>query len=284
MTYQPDRPPSIPPDDEHDGAPLEPWMLELAREVVDELDASVDVPRDMMWARIARARTMAGLPDMVSHDMVSHDMVSHDASSKDARSGADTADVHVLPLPVVTSLATPVSTSLSPWSRWPRKVAGLAAMLVAGVAIGRFGLPSDGTGTPSGADTSVVAAADAAGARRDDPAHLAMHEHLVRTVSLLATVGDSGAPSAEANLAPLAKELLSTTRVLLDQPQLRDERTRRLLEDLELVLVQVIQARGSAPETQRAPQETLQETDLLTRVRAIVTATAGADPAIWGGD
>jgi hypothetical protein len=50
------------------------------------------------------------------------------------------------------------------------------------------------------------------------------------------------------------------------------------------VLVQVIQARGSAPETQRAPKETLQDTNLLTRVRAIVTASSGVDHVIYGGD
>lgn len=261
MMYEPDRSPTTPPDDQHDGAPLEPWMLELARNAVDELDASVEVPRDMMWARIARTR----------HGEVGG--AGHAEPSAHRHGGGATDGARVLTLPT------------SRWSRWPRQLAGLAAVLVAGVAIGRFSLPSAPAGRPMGVDTSAtVAAAEGAGARRDDPAHVAMQEHLARTVSLLTTVGDSGAPKAEANLAPLAKELLSTTRLLLDQPQLRDERTRRLLQDLELVLVQVIQARGSAPETQRAPQETLQETDLLTRVRAIVTASASADQAIYGGD
>ena len=38
---------------------LEPWMLAMAREAVDELDASVTVPREMMWARIERERRSA---------------------------------------------------------------------------------------------------------------------------------------------------------------------------------------------------------------------------------
>jgi hypothetical protein len=50
------------------------------------------------------------------------------------------------------------------------------------------------------------------------------------------------------------------------------------------VLVQIIQARDSAPETQRAPRETLRETNLLTRVNALVTAAAATDAAIYGGD
>jgi hypothetical protein len=70
--------------------------------------------------------------------------------------------------------------------------------------------------------------------------------------------------------------------LLIDEPQLRDERTRRLLQDLELVLVQIIQARGSAPEAQRAPKETLRETNLLPRMRAIVTASRPLEETING--
>jgi hypothetical protein len=102
---------------------------------------------------------------------------------------------------------------------------------------------------------------------------------------LLTTVSDNTqSTGADAALAPPARELLTTTRLLLDQPQLRDERTRRLLQDLELVLVQVIQARSTAPETQRAPRETLRETNLLTRVNALVTAASLSDAVIYGGD
>jgi hypothetical protein len=81
-----------------------------------------------------------------------------------------------------------------------------------------------------------------------------------------------------------ARELLSTTRLLLDEPQLREDRTRRLLQDLELVLVQIIQARGTAaPEARRAPSETMRETNLLPRVRAAATASAATvEPSFRG--
>ena len=122
-----------------------------------------------------------------------------------------------------------------------------------------------------------------------DPVRVAMGEHLARTVALLTTVRDqdpSMGPGAD--VSAWARDLLSTTRLLIDEPQLRDERTRRLLQDLELVLVQIIQARGSAPETQRAPKETIRETNLLPRVRAIVTASRPIEETInsltYGGD
>ena len=232
-----------PHDDEQD-TPLEPWMLELAREAADELDADVVVPREMMWARINRDRRAA---------------------------------------------AQPVKRAL-PWTR----VAAIAAVLVGGVAIGRYVVPAAPT---------TVAAADSAQASTDrprnemglgpdalaelppsnDPVRVAMGEHLVRTVALLTTVRDqdpSMGPGAD--VSAWARELLSTTRLLIDEPQLRDDRTRRLLQDLELVLVQIIQARGSAPETQRAPKETLRETNLLPRMRAVVTASRPIEETING--
>ena len=45
--------------------------------------------------------------------------------------------------------------------------------------------------------------------------------------------------SAAQDLAPQARQLLSSTRLLLDSKRLTDPRTRKLLEDLELVLVQI---------------------------------------------
>ncbi|WP_337169798.1 hypothetical protein [Gemmatimonas aurantiaca] len=226
--------------------PLDPWMLDLAREAVDELDADVVVPREMMWARIAKARPAATLP------------------------------------------ATPARMP-SRWTRWTKQAAAVAAVLVTGVAIGRYMVPATETGARHGVDTvashGIGPEALAAMPRSTDPTFVAMQEHLAHTVTLLTTVRDDDPPVvAEANLTQRARDLLITTRLLLDQPQLRDERTRRLLQDLELVLLQVIQARGSAPETQLAPKETIRETNLLTRVRALVPASAQAGDVIYGGD
>lgn len=222
-----------------DDAPLDPWMLDLVREVDAEADADVAVPREMMWARIQRERAK--------------------------------------PAPTVVTRR--------PWYA-SRQMAAAAAVLVVGVAIGRYVVPSATPGAVAVQDTTASEPSAAAPvAMSADPSFVAMQEHLVHTVALLTTVRDASVQrDAGGDLAPRAKELLSTTRLLLDQPQLRDERTRRLLQDLELVLVQVIQARSTAPETRRAPQETLRETNLLTRVNALVTASTLAGAAIYGGD
>jgi hypothetical protein len=220
-------------------APLEPWMLDLVREATAELDEAVEVPREMMWARIRRDRVITA------------------------------------PVPA----ARPAS------ARRLRQLMAAAAVLVCGVAIGRYLLPRSSPTSPVLSVAQGAAADGADPALANDPSHVAMQEHLARTVSLLTTVSDNAQSNgADTALAPLARELLTTTRLLLDQPQLRDERTRRLLQDLELVLVQVIQARSTAPETQRAPRETLRETNLLTRVNALVTAASLSDAVIYGGD
>jgi len=217
-----------PDEDNAPDLPLEPWMLEVAKAAVDELDATVDVPREMMWKRIERQRA-------------------------------------------------PRAT----W-RW-RQIAAVAAVLVGGVAIGRYVVPSS-TGPAVAVDTVATNTAEGASNASTDPSRVAMQEHLVHTVALLAAVKDgSSEQPAMPDIGAQARDLLTTTRLLLDQPQLRDSTTRRLLQDLELVLVQVVQARGSAPETQRAPRETLMETNLLTRVRAVVTASSRYDAPVYGG-
>jgi len=230
-------------------------MLEMARAAVSDLDAEVIVPREMMWARINRERRAA----------------------------------------------SPTVTHALPWAR----VAAIAAVLVGGVAIGRYVVPV----APTGVASTMVAATDSAHISNDragndaglgpdalatmppsyDPIRVAMGEHLARTVALLTTVRDQDpAMGPGADVSAWARDLLSTTRLLIDAPQLRDERTRRLLQDLELVLVQIIQARGSAPETQRAPKETIRETNLLPRMRAVVTASRPVEESIngftFGGD
>lgn len=232
--------------------PRDPWITELAREATDVEQTAI--PREMMWARVQRAR-------------------------------AQQPRTHVqAPAAIV-----------APRRRWGIQAAGIAAVLLGGVGVGRYLVPST-TVQPIVAQASSTSAdsvaalgfgpdAMSAMPSSDDPAHVAMEDHLVRTVALLTTVRDQNPElSAAADINAFARDLLGTTRLLLDQPQLRDVRTQRLLQDLELVLMQIAQARKSAPETKRAPSETMLETNLLPRMRAAVTASRrGDDPALGGG-
>lgn len=254
--------------------PLEPWIMSMAREVTD-VDADA-IPREMMWARLQHRRaTLASLPG-TAYSAPVNTVSAHD----------------IVPLETRRQ-----RVAVSGRRTWVLRAAGIAAVLVGGIGVGRYLLPSTGPSKYQLASSVAVASSDSVAAlglgpdalaalpRSSDPAHVAMGEHLARTVALLTTLRDEDPSHAPiADLDGWARELLSTTRLLLDEPQLRDERTRRLLQDLELVLVQIVQARKAAPETNRAPGETMRETNLLPRVRAAVTAARrGEEPTLGGG-
>ena len=116
------------------------------------------------------------------------------------------------------------------WVRW-----GLAAaaVLLVGIAIGRVtSNPSAGAGTP-------VATADTTG--RALVYRVAATQYLSRTESFLTGFrADLRAGRVEA-FPGQARDLLATTRLLLDSPAADDPRMQSLLEDLELVLVQISQ-------------------------------------------
>ncbi len=251
------------PDDASPDTPLDTWLVALARDATDVHDNAI--PRDMMWARIQQHRRQVADAAVAGTMVVAPPMVGRALTASRRRP-------------------------------WVLRAAGIAAMVVGGIGVGRYLLPATGPSRYQSAVAQVASRADSIAAlglgpdalaempRSDDPAHVAMEEHLAHTVALLTTVrNEDPALGPPADVSGWARDLLGTTRLLLDEPQLRDERTRRLLQDLELVLVQIVQARKAAPATQRAPNETMRETNLLPRVRAAVTATRRGDDPILGG-
>jgi hypothetical protein len=79
-------------------------------------------------------------------------------------------------------------------------------------------------------------------------------------------------------MASWARDLLTDTRLLLSSPAAEDAATRRLLEDLELVLSQIATIPSArAEEEVELIQDGINQSDVLLRLRA---ATAG--PALVG--
>jgi len=158
---------------------------------------------------------------------------------------------------------------------WPVLSAAAAAILVVGVAVGRYTAPG-GQNMQGIRPVAAVAATPATlAANSGDPYHVATEDFLARTVVLLAALhANDSAPPNDA-LAPQALQLLTTTRLLLDSPVATDPRMKNLLQDLELVLAQV--ARMQAPR-HRAEltliTEALEERDLVPRVRSAVADLA----------
>lgn len=163
-------------------------------------------PRDEIWARIQAARQ----------------------GERQAPRKPDVVDIATRRLP-----------------RWIGPIAALAAAVLLGVAIGRWGTATAPTADPN---LAPVVAADA-NSRAEAVVRFAAVEHLGRVESLL-TDYETG-QTAE-GFRTNARELLSRTRLLLDSKRLTDPSMRKLLEDLEVVLIQVSQLPRTGPGEERA--------------------------------
>jgi len=149
--------------------------------------------------------------------------------------------------------------------RW---AVGIAAVLVMGIAIGRWTVPRHAP--PALARGAEAEAALAYQVVAGD--HLGCAEVLLTLFRAEAHAGRRGEQVSEA-----ARSLLTTNRLLLDSPAARDPRMRKLLEDLELVLAQIAQLsteRGLDPTDMII--QALEDNGVLLRLRAAIPAGPGA--------
>ncbi|MDB4913196.1 MAG: hypothetical protein JWM95_840 [Gemmatimonadetes bacterium] len=84
-------------------------------------------------------------------------------------------------------------------------------------------------------------------------------------------------PAAARQLGAWGRDVLSSTRLLIDSPAGADPQLRPLLNDLELVLVQVISLSGAPLDSsdRKLIDQTLHDRDLLPRIRTAVPAGIG---------
>jgi hypothetical protein len=146
--------------------------------------------------------------------------------------------------------------------------AGMAATLVAGVAVGRYGF-RDAPGT--GRATAAARVAPVASAASTAAYDVVTQEHLSRAEMLLVAYTDPAArASGDSTFARWARDVLSNTRLLLDSPAASDPVRRQLLADLERVLVQMVQKSPaeSDAEARALVERSLSHTDMLTRLRS----------------
>ena len=153
--------------------------------------------------------------------------------------------------------------AVRPLLRWGL---GIAAVLALGIGIGRW---TAGAGRDSTNALPAAPGADATLAYR-----VAATQYLSRTEALLTgfrTEARAGAPDAQ--FAAQARDLLTTTRLMLDSPAAQDARLKSLLEDLELVLAQIAQlaARGDRESAQLIDQG-LEQRSVLLRLRSAIPA------------
>lgn len=122
------------------------------------------------------------------------------------------------------------ATKVVPLRRWMTwSVAAAAAVLVLGIAIGRYTMRTDQPPTIATRSDSIAY-------------RLAAAPYFTRTEALLTSFrAESRNGKVDADFAVQAQDLLVTTRLMLNSPAARDPRLASLLQDLETMLVQIAQ-------------------------------------------
>ena len=161
----------------------------------------------------------------------------------------------------------------APW----RLMSLIAAALLLGVALDRTVLrPTDRAAPQVASGSFVPAVPDTGGVAR--LYRMAASQTLTQAEALLTAYratseAERNAVGAE-RLAAWGREVLGSTRLLIDSPAGDDPQLRALLEDLELVLVQIIRLSGPRPDASDRDHvdRALKERDLIPRIRTAVPA------------
>ena len=161
-------------------------------------------------------------------------------------------------------------------------MSAIAAALLLGVAIDRFALQR------ADAPTASVATLPAPASESTDPSRLyrmAATQTLTQAEALLTAFRASPqSPVGTQQLGTWGRQVLGSTRLLIDSPAGNDPQLRALLEDLELVLVQIIQLSGAqlGPTDRALIEGALERSDLLPRIRTAVPAGVPGVDAVSG--
>ena len=161
-----------------------------------------------------------------------------------------------------------------------RPLIGVAALLALGIGLGRMTAPApDSPTTP----TNVATGSTEAAPRSSEVAYrLAATEHLSQSETFLTLFRASVRQGGNEQLASsTARQLLATNRLLLDSPAATDNRTRLLLQDLELVLAQIAQLSGGPSSLDRDfITNGLDDSGVMSRLRTAVPSGTSATQGV----
>jgi hypothetical protein len=216
---------------------------ERLQELMDEAAKSYRVPKapplEAMWARIEHEH----------FDAPAHADGAHGGGTRHPRVGP------------------------RPSRRWAAPLIGIAATLLLGIGIGRYTaapVPSDAV-----ADAGLPAATEVLPV--PDPLQRTTFDYLDAAEVLLASM-PRDATGMNVRFVADARQLLSTTRLLLDSPLGEDPQLRAVLEDLELVLAQMARLRA-APRDEELTfiADAVSERDVVPRLRTVAAALTYSD-------
>jgi hypothetical protein len=242
---------------------------DLLRREAQSYNLPPDVPRDVMWDRIERARasatiapissaprlrwirTAAGIAAILAIGIgigrltrggaggTATSRVASTTRSGEAGAGQSSTSPDITSADSVPSGDAPADEHEDEPLRSSRVARGPRGL--AGVFGAHRSSPGIGADARSASRAAAAQDIDDRGAYR-----LAVVEHMARTEVLLTsfraqTQGAPGDSRADAQFASLSRELLQTTRLLLATRTRDDPTLTRLLQDLELVLMQITQ-------------------------------------------
>ena len=182
----------------------------------------------------------------------------------------DRFSLHRVADPRTTMPERSVATAPEPLTHAPASVTVAAPRSEAAarrVAAARTDIPGTSSRSESGRDPSRLY-------------RLAAVQTLTQAEALLTAYRASGVavrdPAAARQLGMWGREVLSSTRLLLDSPAGDDATLRPLLNDLELVLVQIIRLSGAPLDANDRAliDDAMRSRDLLPRIRTAVPAGA----------
>jgi hypothetical protein len=149
----------------------------------------------------------------------------------------------------------------------------LAAVLALGLGVGYWAGRREGG--MAGRPEATTSASEAILTSSRSPALVGVASNYLEQMTglLIAVAGDLQNGQVPAGTISNARELLSTTRLLLDSG-VQDPRFRDLLEDLELVLAQVVRLRDASPAMDAALiAQALDQREVLPRLTSYLNAS-----------
>lgn len=165
---------------------------------------------------------------------------------------------------------------------WGRRLLPLAATLVLGFGLGQLSpgliggdpvIPADGRSAALADAGAVVPASDVlfVGVATD---------YLERVTALLVSLAEANRRGVPLDYSSSqARDLLATTRLLMDSPQSQSAALRELLDDLELVLAQIVRLPGrAAPPDVYLIDQAIDQREVLPRLRGLLAENTTSQP------
>lgn len=265
------------------------------------------VPRDAMWAQIAAARRAAraaGPTDATTREAADVVPLVPRRRSRAAVAGWSALLAAGLVLGVVLERevfndGTPGRTDVASIDRGPSASAPSTTPPDSALVGGGEGVTSPDRVSPPPVPSPRVrddVAPNAPSYTQVDPRDLpaltdstvqslyrtAAVQTLVQAEALLTAYrgaeGTTRDPQALRDAARWARDVLSSTRLLIDSPAGRDPQLRMLFTDLELILAQIVQLSGTPLEAREREliDRAMRDRDLLPRLRSAVPAGLAA--------